>query len=334
MPTKIVQIAHYLPPNTLDNEQLAAEFPDTSAEQIFKLSGVKKRHISAPDHIPSDLAVRAAEKLFEQNSAYREQIDALLFCCEGYDYKAPTTACLLNDRLGLKPQCLSLDIPGGCTGFVNGLQVAKGLLSGNGIRTALLLTAETPSKVVHDDDLNLRMLFGDGACATLITTSKQEHIGKFRFGTDGANAKALWIKHSAGRDPATTDWLEEHQHTSNGMRFGQLTMQGEQLLYFALKRVPQLIDDTLNANGLTRDDIRFFVFHQASKIILRTLKRKCRIPDDKFPLHLAEQGNTVSSTIPLTLEHLITTQQAKPGDKILLAGFGIGLSWNATVITI
>lgn len=335
MTAVINAICHHLPTGILTNEMLAQAFTHSSAAEIYRTCGIRQRHIAAPTETPADLAYYAAEKLFKQQPDTRQQIDALLFCSEGLDYKAPATACLLHQRLSLKPSCLSLDIPGGCTGFVNGLQVAKSLIAGNpNIHQVLLLTAETASKVLHPEDLHLRMLFGDGACATLVSRSEQRRIGEFVAGTDGSRAQALWIEHSATRFPANLDWLAAHQHTANGMAYGRLLMDGAELLHFSLSRVPNLVQDTLTANALTGVDIDLYVFHQASKIILKSLQRKCRIPDSKFASHYDMLGNTVSSTIPLVLEAALGAGRIGRGQKIMLVGFGIGLSWNATLIEI
>lgn len=335
MSAAIQSIAFFLPETRLSNEMLAAEFPGVSAEAIYKQSGIRHRHIADDSLTPADLAVDAAKALFSrQPDLQPEQIDALLYCTEGLDYKAPATACLLHHRLGLKPACLGLDIPAGCTGFVNGLMVAQGLVGRNGIHNVLLLTAEITSKVIGRDDLHLRMLFGDGACATLVGEADRDRLGHFVFGTDGSGAGALWVERSGMREPADIAWLEQQRHNPNGLKNGRMIMKGDELLHFALTHVPALIADTLVANHLREEDIDLFVFHQASGIILRSLRRKCRIPEEKFFLYLEDCGNTVSSSIPLALCHAARQDRIRRGSKIMLVGFGVGLSWAATVIEI
>lgn len=325
--------AFFLPETCLTNEMLAAEFPGTSAEAIYKQSSIRQRHIADDSLTPADLAARSAQALFSRHPEIaRTEIDALLYCTEGLDYKAPATACLLHERLGLKPGCLALDIPAGCTGFMNGLMVAQGLIGRNGIRNVLLLTAEITSKVISQADLHLRMIFGDGACATLIRESDRDRLGHFVFGTDGSGAECLWVEHSGMREPADIPWLEQQRHNPNGLRNGRMLMKGDELLHFALTHVPPLIRDTLSANQLEEEDIDLFIFHQASGIILRSLRRKCRIPEEKFFFFLEECGNTVSSSIPLALHHAIRQGRIGTGSRVMLAGFGVGLSWAATVI--
>lgn len=335
MSAAIKSIACFLPETCLSNDMLAAEFPRVSAEAIFKQSGIRQRSIADDSLTPADLAFQAAEALFSQQVAVqRSSIDAILFCTQGLDYKAPATACLLHQRLGLKPGCLALDIPSGCTGFVNGLMVAQGLIGRNGIHHVLLLTAEIPTRVISQSDLHLRMLFGDGACATLISGADRDGLGHFVFGTDGSGAESLWVEHSGFREPADINWLEQQLHNPDGLKNGRMIMKGDELLHFALTHVPPLIQETLNVNHIREEDIDLFVFHQASGIILRSLRRKCRIPEEKFYLHIENCGNTVSSSIPLALEHALRQERIRKGSKVMLVGFGVGLSWAATVIEI
>lgn len=332
MGAQIKDIGVFVPESCLSNEMLAAQFPGTSADGLYKLSGIRRRGLADDDHTPADLAFFAAQELFARNPEARQEIEALIFCSEGPDYKAPATACLLHARLGLKPSCLALDIPAGCTGFVNGLMVAKSLINSGAIAHVLLLTAEIPTRVIDSNDLHLRMLFGDGACASLVSHSREEKVGNFVFGTDGAGAHHLWVERSGFRDPADSAWLEQNRHDPKQMKYGKMIMDGKEILHFSLTRVPQLIIDTLSRNSLKKEDIDLYVFHQASAIILKSLKKKCSIPDDKFYVHLEECGNTVSSSIPLALAHAREQGRLHPGQKVMLVGFGIGLSWAATVI--
>lgn len=333
MTASIHAIEIHLPENKLDNIELAKGFSKISANSLYKITGIQHRHIAAENETPSDLAFVAAQKLFSKYPEERTKIDLLIFCTEGFDYKAPLTACLLHHKLNLKSSCLSLDIPGGCTGFINSLLIAKSLIASNpSIATALILTAEAVSKVLHPQDLHLRMLFGDGATATLVKRTHHERIGRFIVGTDGTQKKALWVERSGFREPADIQWLNSHQNVPNTMRYGRLIMQGDELLHFSLTKVPALIQNILVEHQLTDSDIDLYVFHQASKIILKALQKKCRIPDSKFYISLESTGNTVSSTIPIALSKAQQQGIIKSGDKIMLIGFGVGLAWGGTII--
>lgn len=334
MGAEISIISYHLPTETLNNDDLCIKFPNMTAEKIFNLSGVKNRYIAGLHETPSDLAFFAAEKIFKQHPEIRNEIDVILYCTQELDYIAPPTSCILHERLKLRPNVFSLDIPTGCTGFLNGLLVAKSLLTNESFRKVLLLTAETGSKMLHPEDLKMRVLFSDAGCATIISRTENDNLGQFVMGTDGGGAKAIWAEKSGVRDPIDIEWLSQFQDVPNGMRNGRALMKGEEVFHFCLTRVPKLVTETLESNQLHLEDIDLFIFHQASKIILDTLQKKCGIPDDKFFCTLENYGNSGAATIPLALYLAIERKRAQPGHKIMLVSFGVGLSWNATVIVL
>jgi 3-oxoacyl-[acyl-carrier-protein] synthase-3 len=332
MGAEISTISYHLPAQMLTNQDLCQEFPNMTPDKIFSLSGVRNRYIASADETPSDLAYSAAEKLFSRHPETREEIDVILYCTQEPDAIAPITSCVLHERLHLRSDAFSLDIPNGCTGFVNGLLVAKSLLTNPNFNKILLLTAETGSKMLHPKDLKMRVLFSDAGCATLVSQTDSNKIGEFVTGTDGGETKGIWAERSGIRNPVDIEWLSQFTDVPNGMRNGRALMNGEELLYFCLTRVPKLFTDTLETNGLHIEDIDLFIFHQASKIVLDTLKKKCKIPDDKFLYTLEEYGNSGAATIPLALYVAIKDQRVLPGQKVMLVSFGVGLAWNATII--
>jgi 3-oxoacyl-[acyl-carrier-protein] synthase-3 len=337
----IRHISYYLPERTLTNAELSKQFPTITEEEIYKRTGVKTRHIAlneqdrSLDKSGSDLAYLCALKLFKEHDVAASSIDFLLFCTEGLDYKTPATANVLQERLGLSQAIGALDIPMGCTGFVNGLSVAKGLIESGQATNVLLLTAEVPSYVIHPDDLELKMLFGDAAAATLIQGKKgsKDQIGPFVFGSDGRGAKHMIVKRSGIRDPIDEDWLAKYKN-ANGMKYGLMEMNGREIFIFALKVVPPMINSLLDKTGLKKEDIDLFILHQANGFLLETLRKKLKIPGEKFFVYLEAVGNTVSATIPIALKEAIAAGKAKKGDRILLAGFGVGFSWSGTIITL
>ena len=332
MNSYIKAISYYLPKKILANKDLCNEFPDLIEEEIFKIAGIKYRHISELDEIGSDVAFFAAENFFSEHEIKKEEIDFLLFCTEGLDYKAPATACILQHRLGLSKKCGTLDIPYGCTGFVYGLSVAKGLIESNQAKNVLLLTSDVPSKVIHPKDKDLRIIFGDGGAATLISsTTENKKIGNFVFGTDGSGYENLIVRKSGSREFMTNDWLEEYKD-SNGMKWGKMEMKSSEIFLFALKVVPPMIRELLEKENTGIDDIDLFVFHQANTQMLDIIRKKMRIPEEKFIIDMENQGNTVSATIPIALKNAMNKGLAKKGDKIMLCGFGIGLSWAGTIV--
>ncbi|MES2515240.1 MAG: ketoacyl-ACP synthase III [Bacteroidota bacterium] len=325
MSISITHISTYLPQNVVTNELLAKEF-GSSEEQIFKNTGIRQRYSSAPDEISSDMAVKAAETLFEQYQIDRNSIDFLIFCTEGFDHKGPSTSCLIQHRLGLGTHTGCIDLPYGCSGYVYGIGMANALLTSLMAKKVLFLTADIPTKVSHKKDLELRSIFSDIGTATIIT--KAETDQHFIFGTDGGGYNNLIVDHSGCRNPQTIEKLRE-----NDMPIGHMKMNSTEIFLFAVKRVPGLVADILKKHELSVDDIDLFVFHQASYFMLDVIRRKCKIPKEKFFINIENFGNSVSSTIPVALKDAEEKGVLKKGMKVMVAGFGIGYSWGATIMT-
>lgn len=331
----IAQTSFYLPEKAVTNADLAREFPELTEESILRKTGIRKRHVTTPDVIGSDLGFHAASQLFEKDQDLRASIDFLLFCTQGLDYKGPASACILQDRLQLSKNCGAIDIPMGCTGFLNGLSLAKGLVETEQATNVLLITAETANLVIHPSDHELRMLFGDAGAATVITGKSipDFSIGKFVHGSDGTGAENLIVRRSNTRDPIDPEWLDEHDAVE-GLKLGRLHMNGLEIFSFSMRVVPPLVRAILEKENLHIDQIDHFIFHQANEFMLKTLRKKLNIPEEKFIICMEDFGNTVSCTIPIALHEAKKNNTFKKGDKILLAAFGIGYSWNATIITV
>lgn len=324
-------ISYYLPEQVVTNHDLVAEFPEWTAEKVAEKIGVSKRHISAKDEFASDLAVRATEKLFNENNIDRGTIDFILYCTQSPDYILPTTACVLQARLELPTSAGALDFNLGCSGFVYGLSLAKGLIVGGIAKNVLLITSETYSKHIYYKDKGNRTIFGDAAAATLISTDGFAEIENFSLGTDGRGAENLMIKTGGTRFNETLKDLH-FDETGNPISSDHLYMNGSEIFNFTLEAVPVLVKDTLAKNNLRQDEIDLFVFHQANKFMMNFLRKKVKIEESKFYYYLEEVGNTVSSTIPIALYHARQDKLLK--GNVLLAGFGVGYSWAGNVLKI
>lgn len=325
MGLRIKRIATHFPATTLTNEDISAEF-SIPPSQVFKKTGIHTRFISAADETASDLAFEAAQKLFNEEPGIREQIDFLVFCSVCFDYAAPASSCILQHRLGLSQQTGCMDLPYGCSGYVYGLGIANGLLHSGMAKTILFLTADTSTRYLEHDNIEQRSLFSDAATATLLTADGSGP-GAFVFGTDGSGALDLYIDRSAFRNPPDAGFINE-----TGLRNGRMVMNGINVFSFAVKTVPPLVKQTLEKSNLGMEDIDLFVFHQANGFMLETLRKKMNIPTNKFFCNIDKVGNTVSSSIPLALQEAADAGALKRGMKVLLAGFGVGNSWAATVI--
>jgi 3-oxoacyl-[acyl-carrier-protein] synthase-3 len=262
----------------------------------------------------------------------RSSVDVLLFCTQSPDYLLPTTACILQDRLGLPTSCAALDFNQGCSGYVYGLYLAKGLVASGMAKNVLLVTAETYSKFIHPRDRSVRVLFGDGASATLVNgDAAGARIGACTLGTDGSGYQNLIVPAGGSRRPLAADTRDEAEDENGSVRSAEnLFMDGQELFLFTLKRVPEVVNATLERDGAGLDDVRWFVFHQANAFMNDHLRSKLRIPRERAPLCVEECGNTVSSTIPLTL--LSAGSRFAPGEKVMLVGFGVGYSWGASML--
>lgn len=326
MSARINHISVYLPHKRLSNTELATDF-NIPAEQVFKNTHINTRYISAPDELSSDMAINAGEKLFSETNINKSEIDFLIFCSEGFDYIAPASSCIIQHRLGLSTSIGCFDLPYGCSGYVYGVGIAYGLLKAGIAKKILFLTADIPTKVIAKDDLELRSIFSDIATASLITLDSSKTDTYFVYGTDGNGALDLYVEASAFRPPQSSDF-----RAPANLVCGQMKMNGTNIFLFATKKVPQLVNEILEKNDLKIEDIDLFIFHQASYFMLEIIRKKLKLTPDKVFLNIQDFGNSVSSTIPVALYDAEKKGVLKKGMKILLAGFGIGNSWGATII--
>ncbi len=317
-------IAVYLPEKVESNEHLRAQFPKWDMDLIYSKTGIATRHIAAANEYSSDLGVAAAERLFREYDIDRQSIDFLMFCTQTPDYPLPTTACLIQDRLKLPKTCGALDFNLGCSGFVYGLSLADGLIRAGSARRVLLITAETYSKYIDEEDRSLRTIFGDGAAATLIEASPQPDLSAFCFGTDGSGGDMLLVT-EGGLRKGDSALKPRKRHRWNSA----LYMDGPGLIYFTLEMIPELVSQVLERSKLAANDIDMYLMHQPTKLLLDQLRDKLGLESTRMPMLLKNCGNTVSSTIPLVIRELRQQGQLRPGTRSMLVGFGVGLSWAA-----
>ncbi len=315
-------ISVWLPETIETNEDLQKEHPRWAMSSIAEKTGIFQRHIAAPGECSSDLAVRAAEKLFEEHEVDPASIDYLLLCTQTPDYPLPTTACLVQDRLGLRTGIGAIDFNLGCSGFVYGLSLADGLIRTGEVQRVLLITAETYSKLIDKDDRSLRTIFGDGAAATLIEASTQPSLSMFQFGTDGSGANTL-IAARGGFRPAEDAIPPRHRQRWKS----NLYMDGPSLINFTVSAIPGVIQQILDRGQLQLDDIDLLLMHQATLKMLSLLQQRIGVDETRLPIRLEEVGNTVSCTLPILIQGLRESRELKADMKTILLGFGVGWSW-------
>lgn len=324
-------ISYYLPDFQLDNQKIEQDFPEWSIDKIASKTGINCRNISANDETSVDMAVKAADKLFEEHQIDRSIIDFVILCTQSPDYFLPTSACIIQERLGLPTTVGAFDFNLGCSGFVYGLGIAKGFIASGQAKNVLLITSETYSKFIHPKDKSNKTIFGDAAAATLISIDGFAEIMNLEYGTDGKGAENLIVKNGGLRNYNTKseEILDEfgNVHSDN-----HLYMNGSEIFTFTLTAVPKLIQNTLLKNNIESSNIDLYIFHQANKFMLDSLRKKIKIDLEKFYLYLENCGNTVSSTIPIALYHALKEDKLNSNQNILLAGFGVGYSWAGTVL--
>jgi len=328
---KIKGISYYLPKTILDNNELNQDFPEWSVDKISSKTGIFERRISDKNEFTSDMAIEASLKLFKEYNVSPNKIDFVLLCTQSPDYFLPTTACIIQNKLGIPTTAGALDFNLGCSGYVYGLAIAKGLIASNIAKNILLITSETYSKFIHPKDKSNKTIFGDAASATLISIEGFADILDFELGTDGSGAENLIVRNGAVKNPSLSgvDTIDEFGNIRND---NNLFMNGSEIFNFTSNSIPPLINKILNKHSLNLDNIDLFVFHQANKFLLNHLRKKLGTPEEKFYIYLENCGNTVSSTIPIALKEAINENKIK--GNILLAGFGVGYSWGSCIIKI
>jgi len=322
----IIDTADHLPEERLTNEDLSREHPDWPVTKIAAKLGIETRRIAAPGELSSDLGVAAAQKLFARGRCAPGDIDFLLFCTQSPDYSLPTSAGVVQERLGLPRTAGALDFNLGCSGFTYGLSLAKGLVETGQARNVLLVTAETYSKFLAPDDRGVRTIFGDGAAATLVGAvptlpdDGTAWIGRTLFGTDGRGAEDLIVRTGGLREPSTEASPP------------RLEMRGAEIYTYTLEVIPAGVRELLARTNERVEDIDLFVFHQANRHMLEALRRFIGIAAERFFFHLSDVGNTVSATIPMALRAAADQGVLKPGHRVVLVGFGVGYSLALTRI--
>lgn len=332
--SSIRDIAIYVPDKILDNHMLANIYPGWSPEKIYEKTGILERRIAADGETAADMGRKAAEQLFEQGVVAREEVDFLIFCTQAPDYILPTSACIMQHALGLQKSVGALDINLGCSGFVYALSLANGLIQSGAARCVLIITADTYSKFIHPLDKSVRTLFGDAAVATAVVADVDtEHtIGPFVFGTDGSGAQSLMVESGGSRIPRSAETAIESEDSSGNTRSrDNLFMDGAAVMAFTLREVPLAVARLRALSGVDVDDVDYYVLHQANRFMLDALRKKLGLPKEKMPMFIELVGNTVSSTIPLLLHDKLKSGELA-GRRIMLVGFGVGLSWAACML--
>lgn len=322
----ISKITYYLPDDRRENPK----------SRLMKKTGIGAVHISAEKETASDLAFNAAEKLLSERGT-RDDIDFLIFCTQSPDYILPTTACILQERLDLGNHCGAYDYNLGCSGYIYGLSMAKGLVETGQAEKVLLLTGETYSKYINPVDNTVKPLFGDAGTATLIEGIDSEFSGlrSFSFGTYGGGHKNLIVPVGGARQPfQSSKIIKESDAYGNKRTNYNLYMNGSAISDFALEVVPDTVNKVLTKEGIDKYAVDYYVFHQANKFMLEFLQQKCDLIGMPFWNDVSEYGNTVSCSIPIAMCDLKLRKPNLKLERVMIVGFGVGLSWAGCIVDI
>ena len=330
MDAYIKALTYYTPSTVIDNTALQVYLPYTNIETVSKAVGVSSRAVADEGETAADLAEKAAQKLFQEYNVIPKDIDFVILCTQGPDFFLPSTACILQNRLGIPTSAGAFDFDLGCSGYIYGLSIAKGFILSGVAKNILLLTGDTISKYLHPQDEN-RILFGDGASASLVSTEGFARIGDFVFGTDGSGYDSLILK-TGGMRQRTMSGCNSVDEEGKKIYDDYFYMHGTRIFNFSVDLLPKLIDQTAIRNHISKQDIDYYIFHQANKYMLGFIRKQCNIPKDSFFMDLSDTGNTTSSTIPIGLKKSLSKSTISKGEKVMVAGFGVGLSWGASIL--
>ncbi len=331
MPCKITSISYALPEGKITHGQMCERFGRAVMDKIARASGIFVRRVASQNQCASDLACQAAKLIL--NPEIKSGIDMVIFATQTPDYMLPTTACIIQDRLGLGKGVIAFDINLGCTQFVYGLSAAKAYIDSGMARRVLLLCGDTPTRLINPKDKSAAALFSDAASACIVEHSKNAGVGEFVFGSDGKNYADLICPTSGmRRRPTAEDYIEKADENNNIRSNADLYINGFKIFAFAFKIIPQAVEALLKKSGLTKDDIDLYIFHQAGEKIVVSAAQRLGLDMKKVYFKMHDVGNCGGSSIPIAMADAIISGRLKKGMKVLVCSFGVGLSWGACIV--
>ena len=306
--TKILAIEYYLPNKKENNKTLKKFNPKLDINRIKEKTGINNRFISGEKESIIDISIKCSNKIFKKFS--KKKVDFLILVTQTSPYRIPTTACILQDKLGLKKKLIAFDINLGCSGFIYALRMGTSLIETKQANNGLIICADTYTKYISKNNTACRPIFSDAGAAILLSKSSINTIGPFELGTDGSGADALELP----------------------MNTNEIVMNGAKVLTFAMNVVPDNVNLLLKKIKINKNKIDKFIFHQASKYILDNINRILSIKKEKTFENYSKVGNTISASIPIALKDANSKNELKKNNLVIIAGYGVGLSWGSALI--
>lgn len=319
---RIAGVSTIVPATQVDNLSLGDRYGADDVRKVVSMAGVRQRHVVSVGQTSVDLCTEAAQRLLDTLGWAPESVTGLIMVTQSPDHFLPSSACVVHGRLGMGVDCAAFDVGLGCSGYPYGLYLAAAMLKGGGHQRILMLNGDTPSRFTSPDDHATTLLFGDAGSATALEAvpagGPAAHFGLF---SDGAGAEALIMKGGAFRDRFPADARDLY-----------VRMDGAGVFNFTIKRVPPMVQDTLNVAGLGVQDVDAYIFHQSNRFIMKHLIKKCGLPEDRVPFTLEETGNCGGPSVPVTLTRGLAQRPKDRSQCAMLLGYGVGLSWASAII--
>ncbi len=306
--SKISAIEYFLPKHKENNKDFKKNNPKVNIDRIKAKTGINNRFISDTNETVIDLSVRAVNKILKKFP--KKKIDFLILVSQTSNYRIPTTACIIQNRLNLRKDIIAFDMNLGCSGFIYALRMASSLIESRQVTNGIIICADTYTKYISKTNTACRPIFSDAAAAILVSKSKANKIGPFELGADGSGADALEL-------PTGTN---------------EIIMNGAKVLTFAMEVVPSNVEKLLKKIKIKKNKIDKFIFHQASKYILDNINRRLLIEKKMTYENYSKVGNTISASIPIALKDACTNKKILTNNNIIIAGYGVGLSWGSALI--
>jgi 3-oxoacyl-[acyl-carrier-protein] synthase-3 len=330
----ILGLAAVLPAGRLSNDELGSRFGAAQIASAIKMSGIQERRVAGPAQHASDLALTAAERLLQSSNFDRSAIDLLIFISQTPDYRIPATAAVLHGKLGLAETCATFDVNQACSAYPYALGIAHSMIASGLAHHALVLNADTLTKLIHPQDRSLVVLHGDAGTASLLgACAEGRGLEGFLLGTAGSGAKHLLVPAGGSRMPCGADTKIERTDESGCIRNAEnLVMDGPAVFHFSVYKVPEVIRSALGELGMTLDDIDTVILHQANKTMVDLIYKGLRVPPEKRFYCVESMGNSSGPTTPVALAEAWRQRRIVPGSRTLMCSFGAGLTWGVAVI--
>jgi 3-oxoacyl-[acyl-carrier-protein] synthase-3 len=329
---KITGISAALPKNKVSNFDLVG-YENGELKKLISTIGIESRRMALKEQCASDLCIAAANKLIVELNWRKSEIEVIFFVSQTPDYNLPGTSMYIQEQLGLPKSCVTFDINQGCAGYVYGLSLISAFLSSTGMKKGLLLVGDTITKIISPEDKSLAPIFSDCGTATALMSDSTATEMHFNMSTEGADYEAIIVPQGGARNPVDESSLNYATVSDTVKRKGtHLAMKGLDVFNFSLKKVTPNVEEVLSKAGVITGQIDYFIFHQANLLIIEAISKKLNVPADKVPTSLRDYGNTSGATIPLTIVSKLRKENRVIDSKMLLSGFGVGLSLGAAIV--